>query len=582
MNRQLFIDAGTFLGKVWELAKPYWKSDEKGRAWALLVAIVALTLGLVYVDVLFNEWNRVFYNALEQKNYQDFKDLLLWFSFLAVLFIAGAIYKLYLTQMLTMRWRAWLTNQYLQEWLDKQIYYRLQLDAHGTDNPDQRIAEDLRLFTAGTLQLGFGILSSVVTLLSFMAILWAVSGPITLMGITIPGYMLWAAVIYAIVGSVLTHFVGRPLIGLNFQQERLEADFRFNLVRLRENAEGVALYRGEDTEGKSLGTRFERIRLNWWGLMHYTRKLTGFQSGYSQIAIIFPFIVAAPRYFSGVITLGQVMQIASAFGSVQNALSWFVNSYDNLASWKASVDRLLTFQSALDKTAEEVDRHEGVQVQETPAPGNIHSQGLQLALPNGQPLLSGASFAIAPAERVLLTGPSGSGKSTLFRAIAGIWPYGEGSVEVPAGASRLFLPQKPYIPVGTLRDAVSFPEPAGKFSDEDINKALDDCQLSPFKSRLDEMQNWSLTLSGGEQQRLALARALLHKPDYLFLDEATSAQDEPTEAHLYTMLKQRLPNTAIVSIAHRSTVAAFHARKLALVQEGGATRLADGSAAQPA
>ena len=362
MKRQLLIDAGSFLGKVWELARPYWKSEERGRAWGLLIAIVALTLGLVYLDVQFNNWNREFYNSLEQKNYEDFKDLILYFALLAVLFMVGAIYKLYLTQMLTMRWRVWLTRQYLAEWLDRQVYYRLQLDSHGTDNPDQRIADDLRLFTDGTLSLSLGLLSSVVTLASFITILWAVSGPMEILGINVPGYMLWAALLYAIVGSVITHYVGRPLIGLNFQQERFEADFRFNLVRLRENAEGVALYRGEQSESRGLLSRFERIRGNWWELMRYTKRLTGFTSGYGQIAIIFPFIVAAPRYFSGAMPLGGLMQIASAFGQVQNALSWFVNSYSTIANWKASVDRLLTFQSALDQATTEADAHDGLQV----------------------------------------------------------------------------------------------------------------------------------------------------------------------------------------------------------------------------
>jgi putative ATP-binding cassette transporter len=326
MNRQLLIDARFFLGKAWDLSRPYWKSDERGRAWGLLIAIIALTLGLVYLDVLFNNWNREFYNALEQKNYADFRDLILYFSLLAALFMAAAIYKLYLTQMLTMRWRVWLTQQYLAEWLDRQVYYRLQLESHGTDNPDQRIADDLRLFTEGTLTLGLGLLSSIVTLVSFISILWAVSGPLEIMGINVPGYMVWAALIYAVIGSVVTHYVGRPLVGLNFQQERFEADFRYNLVRLRENAEGVALYRGEDTERKGLLSRFELVRGNWWELMRYTKRLTTFTSGYSQIAIIFPFVVAAPRYFSGVMTLGGMMQIASAFGQVQTALSWFVNS----------------------------------------------------------------------------------------------------------------------------------------------------------------------------------------------------------------------------------------------------------------
>ncbi len=568
MPSQLFIDASTFLGKVWNLARPYWNSEERWQARGLLAAIVALTLGLVYIAVLFNDWNREVYNSLEQKNFADFKDLLLYFSFLAALYIVVAVYKIYLTQMLEMRWRVWLTKQYLGDWLDKQVYYRMELANHGTDNPDQRIADDLRLFTDGTLNLALGLLTSVVTLASFVAILWSVSGPIHLAiagsDFTLPGYMVWVALAYAVVASVLAHFIGRPLIGLNFQKERREADFRFSMVRLRENAEGVALYHGEDPEQQGLLARFELIRQNWWALMHYTKRLTYFTAGYTQIAIVFPFVVAAPRFFSGAITLGGLTQIANAFGEVQAALSWFVNTYGTLAGWKASVDRLLTFKSALKQAAREAEATGGVQV----VPGDarsINAAHLDLALPGvegkaGRGLLADTSFAIEPGSRVLLTGPSGSGKSTLFRALAGIWPFGRGRVTVPQGARVLFLPQKPYLPIGTLRDAVTFPAEPGSFADDAIRQTLCDCGLERLVERLDERNNWAMVMSGGEQQRLAVARALLNRPDWLFLDEATASLDQTMETHLYTLIRERLPNTAIVSIAHRPTVAAFHDR----------------------
>ncbi len=570
MTSRLFINASFFLGKVWALARPYWKSEERTRAWGLLIAIIALTLGLVYVEVLFNDWYREFYNSLEQKNQADFTDLLLYFAFLAVVFIAASIYKLYLTQMLTMRWRAWLTRQYLAEWLERQVYYRLQLDSHGTDNPDQRIAEDLRLFTDGSLSLSLGLLQAVVTLASFVVILWSVSGAIEIFGVNIPGYMVWAALIYAILGSVLTHYVGRQLIPLNFQQERLEADFRFNLVRLRENAEGIALYRGERSENDVLLTRFELIRANWWSLMTITKRLTGFTAGYSQAAIIFPYIVAAPRFFTGSMPLGGLMQIASAFGQVQSSLSWFVNSYGTLANWKASVDRLLTFKSALDQASVESMRNDGVQSVQGDTP-ELAGAEIELGVPGDRVLVSGANFQFAPGERTLLSGSSGSGKSTLFRAIAGIWPYGRGRITIPRGAKLLFLPQKPYIPIGTLREAVSFPAPPGTFSDQVIRDALCDCRLELFTGRLDENAHWQQLMSGGEQQRLAFARALLHRPDYLFLDEATASLDEETEALLYSVLHERLPQTAIISIAHNPAVRRFHERQLRLASG----RLAD-------
>ena len=572
MSQHLHISARHLPARVWQLASPYWRSEERRTAWSLLVAIIALTLGLVYLDVLFNDWNRDFYNALEQKSAADFRDLILYFSFLAVMFIAVAIYKLYLTQMLEMRWRAWLTREYTSTWMAKQVYYRIELDRRGTDNPDQRIAEDLRLFTSGTLGLSLGLLSSVVTLVTFVSILWTISGPISFMlgatEVTVPGYMVWAAVIYAVAGSVITHYVGRPLIGLNFQQERFEADFRFNLVRLRENAEGVAMYRGEDAEKSGLLTRFERIRGNWWELMRYTKRLTGFTSAYSQIAIIFPFIVAAPRYFTGAMPLGGLMQIASAFGQVQGALSWFVSSYGSLANWRASVDRLLSFHIALASATSEAAQHTGIEVIGGDI-ATISADGLNLALPGvdgaaGRVILDSASFTFGAAERVLLSGPSGSGKSTLFRAIAGIWPYGNGRIPIPKGARVLFLPQRPYIPMGSLRDAVCYPAPPGRFDDADIADVLRACELEPLAAQLDERQSWAMRLSLGEQQRLAVARALLHEPDWLFLDEATASLDEKLETAMYALLIERLPKTTIVSIAHRPSVRAFHGRQIVL------------------
>lgn len=571
MLSDLEIRGRSFPQKVWRLARPYWFSEERWRARLLLAAIVALSLGLVYILVLINEWNRLFYNAIEQRNYAEFTALLLRFAILAAVYITGAVYRLYLTQMLEMRWRAWLTGRYIGHWLANQVYYRLELQSHSTDNPDQRIAEDLRLFTNATLSLSLGFLSSAVTLVSFVGILWAVSGPIDIpLGsstLHVPGYMVWAALVYAIVGSVLSHLIGRPLIGLNFREERFEADFRFSLVRLRENAEGVALYKGEASERQSLLEKFERIRANWWLLMRYTKRLTGFTVGYAQAAIIFPFVVAAPRYFSGAITLGGLMQISSAFGQVQGALSWFVDSYTQIANWKASVDRLLTFHEALEQVGAEATSGNGIQV-EPGTEANIRAEGLDLALPDGRALLDRFDLSLTPGDRVLFSGPSGAGKSTLFRAFAAIWPFGRGRIQVPWDARVLFLPQKPYLPIATLREAVSYPAGAGRFTDEEIRDALGACRLEALTERLDEHQNWALQLSLGEQQRLAVARALLHRPDWLFLDEATASLDEATEASVYRVLHERLPATAIVSIGHRPTLIAYHNTHFTLSPDG--------------
>lgn len=566
LQMHLLIHGASFLGKVWKLSRPYWFSEERWRARGLIAAIVALSLALVYLLVAFNEWNRDFFNALEQKSADDALDLLVYFGFLAAVFIAVSIYRLYLRQMLEMRWRVWLTKQYLGDWLADRTYYRLELSGRTTDNPDQRIAEDLRNFTTGTLTLALGLLSEGVTLLSFMFILWTVSGPITLslagLTLTIPGYMLWAALLYAIAGSVLTHYVGRRLIPLNFQKERLEADFRFSLVRVRENAEGVALYRGEASESDSLLARFERIRANWWEIIRYMKRLTAFTVGYNQVAVVFPFLVALPRFFAGAISLGQLIQITSAFGQVQTSLSWFVDSYSQLAVWKASVDRLLTFNHALEEAKLAAARADGIVISEGTA--GVVAEDLILDRPDGRPIVSGASFAIRAGERLLVTGPSGAGKSTLFRGIAGIWPFGKGRVAFPRDARALFLPQKPYIPIASLRDAVCYPAAPGAFTDEALRAALHDCRLATFADRLDEIANWSMAMSVGEQQRLAVTRALLHRPEWLFLDEATSALDETTERELYELLRTRLPDSALVSIAHRPSVAVHHTRRMEL------------------
>jgi len=577
MANGLLIDARTFLGNVWKLAAPYWRSEEKWRAWGLLGSILALSLGTVYMLVVFNDWNRMFFNAIQDKNEQDFFALLLYFSFLAAVYIALYVYRNYLQQMLQMRWRIWLTRQYLSDWLGEEVYYRLELEHRGTDNPDQRIQEDLRLFTDGTLTFALGLLRETVTVASFIVILWNVSStlPLTIGGVdyAVPGYLVWAALAYAAVGTVLTFYIGRPLIKLNFQQEQREADFRYALVRLRENAEGVALYRGEAAENRGFMSRVERIRENWWGIMQYTKRLNTLTIGYNQVAIVFPYFVAGHRYFTGALTLGNLTQIADAFGQVQTSLSWFVNNYAGLANWKASVDRLLTFHRALEETRAEQARHDGLDVQRD-GERTVRAEHLDLVLPNGRTILADTAFTIEPGERVVLTGPSGSGKSTLFRALAGIWPFGRGRVRFPGNARALFLPQKPYIPIGALRDAVAYPGAAADFGDDAIRTTLAEVGLPQLAGNLEDMQNWSLQLSGGEQQRLAIARALLHKPDWLFMDEATSALDEASEKRLYELVTQRLPGATLVSIAHRPAVAAYHRKRFSLIPDGEGMRLA--------
>ncbi|MDQ5849531.1 MAG: ABC transporter ATP-binding protein/permease [Pseudomonadota bacterium] len=549
-----------FLKAFWKLAKPYWVSEQRTKGLLLLAAVIGLALGLVYINVQINLWNNDFYNALQDRKMDDFYRLLLRFTLLAFAYIGIAVYRFYLQQMLQIEWRTWLNERFLGEWLRDRAYYRLQLLDRGTDNPDQRIAEDLNLFVSNTLSLGLGLLSAVVTLVSFVAILWTLSGTLEVAGLAIPGYMVWVALLYAGLGTWLTHVIGRPLIGLEFNQQRFEADYRFSLVRLRENSEGIALYRGEKEELGNFRSRFAQVIANWWGIMRKQKQLNFFTYSYGQIAIIFPYVVAAPRYFSGAMQLGGLMQTASAFGTVQASLSWFIDAYPQFATWKATVDRLTGFSASLAAVREEGEKLDGERVEGDEA--GLSLQGLAVSLPQGTPLLSPTNIELKKNQSVLITGPSGAGKSTLFRALAGIWPYWKGGIKLPKGARLLFLPQKPYLPIASLKHAVCYPADSKDFSNEQIVEALKAVGLAHLSNDLERSENWAQVLSGGEQQRLAFARALLNRPDWLFLDEATSSLPEDAQDSLYRLLKERLQGTTIVSIGHRASLAQHHDARL--------------------
>ena len=557
------------LQDTWTLIRPYWFSEDRWAGRGLLVLVIGLNLGIVYINVLLNQWNNAFYNALQDKNYPVFWSQLVRFTWLAALFIVAAVYQIYLNQMLQIRWRRWLTERYLGAWLADGAYYRMQLTAAETDNPDQRIAEDLRLFVGATLTLGIGGMRAVVTLVAFLGILWGLSGSITVpvgSGWTIPGYMVWAALLYAIVGTWLTNLIGRPLVRLNFDQQRYEADFRFSLVRFRENAEGVALYRGEADELRNFRERFGEVVGNWWAIMRRQKRLTWFTAGYGQAAIIFPFVVAAPRYFRGEMQLGGLMQVASAFGQVQDSLSFIISAYTDIAQWRSVVLRLVGFERALARMRADA-ASDGVR--QRPGTGEtLALDRVDLKLPGGRPLVEGATLDFQPGDSALISGPSGVGKSTLFRAIAGIWPFGTGDISLPRDGRVLFLPQKPYLPIGTLREVVSYPTPPGGIDDAVLREALDAVGLPELIGRLGERAHWALALSPGEQQRIAFARALVQKPAWLFLDEATSALDEESEVRLYTLLRARLPGVTVVSVGHRSTLRPFHARSLVVTPHG--------------
>lgn len=553
------------LATVWRLASPYFSSEDKWPGRILLAAVIAIELSIVGINVLLNSWNNVFYNALQDKDWNGFVYQLGYFCVLATAFILLAVYQLYLNQWLQIRWRRWLTRTYLDHWLEGANHYRMQLLGDAADNPDQRIADDIRQFIELTLTIGLQLLNSFVTLASFMVILWSLSAaaPLHIFGekFDIPGYLLWAALIYACVGTAFTHLIGRPLIALNFQQQRYEADFRFNLVRVRENSEQIALLDGERAEGGRLLLRFGNVVANWMAIMSRQKKLTFLTAGYTQASVVFPFIMVSPAYFAGAIQLGGLMQTANAFGQVQSALSVFVNVYRQLAEWRAVVDRLSGFDASIAIARDAAVRPPVITV--APADANAVSiKDLSVRLPNGVPLISADDVTIKVGERVLVSGPSGAGKSTLFRALAGVWPFGEGAITVPKNARMMILPQRPYFPIAPLAAAVAYPAEPGQFDAATIAELISAVGLPALVPRIEEEAHWNRMLSLGEQQRLGIARALLYRPDFLFLDEATASLDEPSEAALYRLLDQRLPQATVVSIGHRATLAAFHRRRL--------------------
>ena len=557
---------GSTLRDAWDLARPYWRSEERWVAWGLLAAIVILNLGTVLLSVRLNIWRGAFYNALQEYDWPQFWTQLALFCLLAAVYIISTVYQTYLLQMLQIRWRRWLTDRYLAEWLSHRTYYRLQAEGSGTDNPDQRISEDLNLFADRTLFLGLGLLNAVATLLGFMFQLWALSGDFTIpLGswgqLTIPGFMLWAALVYAIVGTWLTRKIGQPLVGLNYTQQRYEADFRYSLVRLRENAETVAFYGGEQRELATFKDRFANVLANFWSIMRRQKKLNWLVQGYGQAAVVFPFLVSAPRYFNKEIQLGGLMQIAEAFGQVQVSLSWIVNSYSDIANWQSVVRRLTDFRRRVDDIRAEEEGPSPIAIERET--GGLAVKHLDLDLPGGVRLRNDVNLAAAPGDSLLVTGPSGVGKSTLLRAIAGLWRHGRGAVRLPKGRA-LFLPQRPYMPLGTLRQALAYPDLGDELPRERLVEALASAGLPELEDELDTVDNWGQRLSLGEQQRLAFARVMLAEPEIVFLDEATSALDEPTERELYEMLRKAPWRPTVVSVGHRSTLREFHDREVPL------------------
>lgn len=558
---------GTFLKDAWLLARPYFvESEERWVARGLLAAVIALALTNVGLSVLINFWRGAFYTALGDKDWNSFISLILFgvrnkngftfgFTLLAFIHVGAFIYEFYLMQMLQIRWRRWLTDKFLNDWMADRAYYKISLaGSHelGTDNPDQRITEDIRDFCDTSLSLTLGLISRVVTLFSFLSILWGLSAAIRFWGVSVPGSLVWIAVVYAVIGTICTHYTGRPLAALVFRQQRVEADFRYSLVRVRENVEGIALYRGEHEETTNLLHRFMAIYGNFRAIMNRTLLLNLVTGTYGQAALIFPFVIVAPGYFAGRFPQGVIFQTIDAFGQIQSALSWIVDRYDALASYRAIVERLATFHRSIE-SARMVDAN---LIRTESADNTVRVRDLDLTLPNGMKLLEHADLTIAGGHSMVITGRSGSGKSTLFRALSGIWPFARGEIQMPK--NMFFLPQRPYIPLGTLRHVITYPADATQHDRNELAQLLRDVGLPHLVDRLDRDDNWPQSLSGGELQRVAVARALLARPSWIFLDEATASLDPASEAELYHVLKTHLPEATLVSIAHRPPVAEFH------------------------
>lgn len=558
-NAQL-IKSGHY--SAWELIKAYWKSNERASAYLFIISILVLTIALVGFDVVFNYWYNYFYNALQSYDVHTSVKLLVIFFVLAAINIVLQVYRFYLSQLFGLRWRRWLTEQLLGIWLAKRGYYYLENFDIKTDNPDQRIQEDAGTLISNSIDLTVGLVAAVTTFPAFVYILWSLSGVLTIplgpLGtIHVHGYLVWVGLLYNLIGTLATFKIGRPLIKLNFEQQHREATFRYAAIDLRTHAEHVALYRGEQHQKSILDKLFGKVLDNWYAIILRQKLLLWFTGGFNQAAVLLPLIVALPNYFDKVFLLGGLMQSIRAFSSVQDSLSYLVNSYTQIAQWRAISQRLQSFVNHLNDAEVKAETENHLTVSHHPE-NAILAKNISINTPQGEKLLENINQDFVHGQSYVIKGASGIGKSTFVRTLAGIWPFASGEVTFPQGKNVMYLPQKAYMPIGTLAEAIMFPDKHHPELIHSLTNVLHDCHLDNLIPRLNETAQWSEQLSPGEQQRIAFARVLLHKPDWVFMDESTSMLDMANEAHLYNLLKQRLPNCSIVSVGHHPSVDAFH------------------------
>ncbi len=566
--------------RFWRLARGYYTSPgDRRRAWLLTAAVLALTIFQIGVQVRFNLWNRDFFNALENRDSPAFYGQMWMFALLTGLAMVAAVGQLWARQALMLGWRRWLVHRLQRRWLEHGRHYQLNFLPGAADNPDQRISENTRWATAMAVDLSIGLLSAILTLASFLGILWSLSGPLRMSysgtEFEIPGYMVWCALLYATFGSIATMWIGGPMVGINIRRNEAESDHRFALIRMRENSEGIALIRGEADEDRGLQRAFGRVVSVMKELYDRERRLMWLTSVYGMAAGVIPILVASPRYFAGAITLGVLMQITSAFLEVTRGLNWFVDNFPKLADWRSHVERVVDLEDTFDMAEAMASQTRIDVVEQKPGeePELLSFRNLQVAHSDGNVVIQGANAEIKAGEKVLIVGESGTGKSTLFRAIAGLWPWGSGQIRIPPREHMQFMPQRPYIPLGTLRAALTYPAATDHFPEAEQLAALERCGLPHLVARLEEEERWDRVLSLGEQQRLAFARLLLHKPRWVFLDEATAALDEENQDQMMRLFREELDGSALISIGHRPGLDVYHDRTLQLLRAPDGARL---------